>query len=229
MIADIFFSFATIADKAVLLVLALFSILVVGISLERYFFLRPLYRKSLRTRLQLRMIYKYSSGELEKVTEIAKDKMTPEGRIMGFALEHIKRHGSKGLAEVFNAGYLQEKPLMEGSISILASIGANAPYLGLLGTVFGIMRSFHDLGIAEQGASQQTVMAGISVALLATAIGLVVAIPAVILYNYFRRRVGVIMDTLENIKEACLAYSQTVEDKQSSSDQEGKVLHEGSV
>ena len=218
MVAEVFFSFADIADKIVLLVLAVFSVLVVGISLERYFFLRPLYRKSLRTSLQLRMIYKYSSGELKKVEEIAKDKNSPEGRIMSFALEHAKKHGSEGLAEVFNAGYLQEKPLLEGSISILATIGSNAPYVGLLGTVFGIMRSFHDLGIAEQAANQQTVMAGISVALLATAIGLVVAIPAVILYNYFRRRVGVILDTLENVKEACLAYSRTVENKEPSTE-----------
>ena len=170
------------------------------------------------------MIYKYSSGELEKVEEIAKDKTSPEGRIMSFALEHIKKYGSKGLAEVFNAGYLQEKPLMEGSISILATIGSNAPYVGLLGTVFGIMRSFHDLGIAEQAANQQTVMAGISVALLATAMGLVVAIPSVILYNYFRRRVGMVLDTLENVKEACLAYSRAVENKTSSEGQKEKSV-----
>ena len=222
MIAEIFFSFADIADKIIIAVLAVFSILMVGISLERYFFLRPLYRKSQRTRLQLRMIYKYSSGELEKVEEIAKDKTSPEGRIMGFALEHIKKYGSKGLAEVFNSGYLQEKPLMEGSISILATIGSNAPYVGLLGTVFGIMRSFHDLGIAEQAANQQTVMAGISVALLATAMGLAVAIPSVILYNYFRRRVSMILDTLENVKEVCLAYSRSVENKASSVGQKEK-------
>lgn len=224
MVAEIFFSFADIADKIVMVVLAVFSVLMVGISLERYFFLRPLYKKSQRTRLQLRMIYKYSSGELEKVEEIAKDKSSPEGRIMGFALEHIKKHGSKGLAEVFNAGYLQEKPLMEGSISILATIGSNAPYVGLLGTVFGIMRSFHDLGISEQAANQQTVMAGISVALLATAMGLAVAIPSVILYNYFRRRVGTVLDTLENVKEACLAYSRTVENKTSASREEKSVV-----
>jgi len=223
MVAEVFFSFADIADKIIMVVLAVFSILVVGVSLERFFFLRPLYKKSQRTRLQLRMIYKYSSGDLEKVAEIAKDKASPEGRIMGFALEHVKKYGSKGLAEVFNAGYLQEKPLMEGSISILATIGSNAPYVGLLGTVFGIMRSFHDLG-AGHATTQQTVMAGISVALLATAMGLAVAIPAVILYNYFRRRAGAVLDTLENVKEACLAYSRAVESKTPSSSQEEKSV-----
>ena len=77
---------------------------------------------------------------------------------------------------------------MEGSISILATIGSNAPFIGLLGTVFGIMRAFHDLGEALQEVGQQTVMTGISIALLATALGLFVAIPSVMLYNYFRRK-----------------------------------------
>ena len=211
MTADIFFSFAHIADTLVMAVLALFSILTVGISLERYFFLWPIYKRSKRIRQQLRMIYQYSGGELKKVEDIARDKDSPEGRIMSFALQHINKQGKKGLAEIFNAGWLQEKPRLEGSISMLAAIGANAPYVGLLGTVFGIMRSFHDLGIADTTANQQTVMTGISTALLATAMGLAVAIPSVMLYNYFRKRVSAVLDTLENVKEVCLAYSLSQE------------------
>ncbi len=73
----------------------------------------------------------------------------------------------------------------------MATIGANAPFVGLLGTVFGIMRSFHDLDTVIQDAGQQTVMADISsIVLLATAMGLAVTIPSIIPYNYFRRRVN---------------------------------------
>ena len=214
MAAELFFSIAHIADKVVIVILAIFSILTVGVSLERFFYLRPLYKKSQRIRLQLQLLYKYSEGDLNKVEEVAQDTSTPAGRVLKFALTHIKNHGKKGLSEVFNAGWLQEKPLLEGGISMLATIGSNAVYVGLLGTVFGIMRSFYDLSLADT-ANQQTVMAGISIALLATAMGLAVAIPSVMLYNYFRKKVNTILDTLENVKEACLAWTETQNKKDS--------------
>ena len=207
---DLFFQIAPVADKALMGVLLIFSILTVSISLERYFYLRPIYRKSLQASKKLKAIFQ--SGKLHDIKTLAEDTSHPTGRAMAYALTHIKQNGNKGLLELFKSTYWQEKPALEGSIPILASIGANAPFVGLLGTVFGIMRSFHDLGIAEQ-ANQQSVMAGISIALLATAMGLTVAIPSVMLYNYFRRRVNRVLETLQNIQEACQCYSQSINEK----------------
>ena len=204
--ADMFFSVSHIMDQTIMVILCFFSILMLGISVERYFVLRRAYRKSLQVRQKLRQIFK--SGALNDIKNLAEDTGSIEGRAMDYAMKHIKNYNSKGLAEVFNSSYLQEKPILEGTISVLATIGSNAPFVGLLGTVFGIMKSFHDLGLEGSDVNQQTVMAGISVALLATAMGLTVAIPSVILYNYFRSRVNFCLETLENVKEACLAYSQ---------------------
>jgi len=206
--ADAFFSIAPIADKVILGVLILFSFLVLGISLERYFFLKPIHRKSLQAMRSIRAILQ--SGNLNEIESLAKDTKYPAGQAMASALTHIKKNGSSGLEELFKAIYLQEKPRLEGSISVLATIGSNAPFVGLLGTVFGIMRAFHDLGTALQEVGQQTVMTGISIALLATAFGLAVAIPSVVLYNYFRKKINRTLDTLNNVGELCLAYSQTV-------------------
>ena len=186
-----------------------FSVLVLGISLERYFILKPLYRKSVQAGQKLKTLFK--SGDMSVLHNIAKDGAFPAGRALQYGLAHINTKGPKGLAELFKAVYLQEKPLLEGRISILASIGANAPFLGLLGTVFGIMRSFHDLGVAVESANQQTVMTGISIALLATAMGLAVAIPSVLLYNYFQKRVHRILETVDNVGSACLAMSSFLE------------------
>jgi biopolymer transport protein ExbB len=69
------------------------------------------------------------------------------------------------------------------------------------------MKAFNDLAVASE-AGQQTVMAGISVALVATAAGLFVAIPAVISYNYYSKKVRGIMHGLEAVKELCLAYAK---------------------
>jgi biopolymer transport protein ExbB len=102
---------------------------------------------------------------------------------------------------------LIEKPELEKSLGFLATIGSNAPYIGLLGTVLGIMKAFQDLAQSAD-AGQQTVMAGISLALVATAAGLFVAIPAVISYNYFQKQVKGIMQNLESVKELCIAVAK---------------------
>jgi len=76
-------------------------------------------------------------------------------------------------------------------LTIIATIGANAPYVGLLGTVLGILITFYDIG---QGGSIETgtVMLGLALALKATALGLLVAIPSIIVYNALLRRVEVL-------------------------------------
>jgi len=75
---------------------------------------------------------------------------------------------------------------LEKSLGILGTIGSTAPFIGLFGTVLGIIRAFSDLAIA-QGASPAAVADGIAEALIATAAGLFVAVPAVVAYNYFVR------------------------------------------
>ena len=75
---------------------------------------------------------------------------------------------------------------MESGLTILASIGSTAPFVGLFGTVLGIMHAMHD--ITESGSSSLDVVAGpIGDALVATAIGIAVAVPAVLAYNFFLR------------------------------------------
>lgn len=74
---------------------------------------------------------------------------------------------------------------LERSLSFLATVGSTSPYVGLFGTVWGIMNSFRALGSNEQAATLSTVAPGIAEALIATAIGLFAAIPAVIAYNRF--------------------------------------------
>ena len=78
---------------------------------------------------------------------------------------------------------------MTRGVNILATVGATAPFVGLFGTVWGIMNSF--IGIAEQQTTNLAVVApGIAEALLATALGLVAAIPAVVMYNHFSRQIA---------------------------------------
>ena len=122
-------------------------------------------------------------------------------------LKHFKQNGEPGFTEVFNTFILTEKPDLEKFLPVLATIASNAPFIGLFGTVLGIMKAFNDLALAPE-AGQQTVMAGISVALVATAAGLFVAIPAGMFFNYFTRKVRTIITSVESVKELGIAYTK---------------------
>jgi biopolymer transport protein TolQ len=130
------------------------------------------------------------------------------GSAAAYAVKHIETSGDKGLEEIFNTYSLTQRPKMEKYLSFLGTVGSNAPYIGLLGTVLGIMKAFHDMTIASSEAGQKVVMAGISMALVATATGLAVAIPSVIAYNYFNKKVQAIFDALNGVKELSLAFAK---------------------
>jgi biopolymer transport protein ExbB len=95
--------------------------------------------------------------------------------------------------EILAAAMARERPNYERFLSFLGTLGNNAPFVGLFGTVLGIIKAFHDLAANQASGGASTIMAGISEALVATAVGLMVAIPAVIAFNYFNRRIRVRM------------------------------------
>ena len=205
MLTDKVFAIAQIVDQIILWVLLGLSVISIGIILERFFTLRKVSSNSQKIRARLKLALQ--SHSLEDIEEIAREVHTIEGRAVSHALKHIKESGSKGLEELFNSYQLTERPEYEKYLSFLATIGSNAPYVGLLGTVLGIMKAFNDLA-QNTDAGQQTVMAGISLALVATAAGLFVAIPAVMSFNYFQKQVKGIFVNLESVKEVCLAYAK---------------------
>lgn len=81
---------------------------------------------------------------------------------------------------------------LSGKLHIIATIGSNAPYIGLLGTVLGIMMTFYSMGM-DGFMDTGKIMVGLALALKATAAGLVVAIPSIVVYNLLLRRVKVLL------------------------------------
>ncbi len=205
MLTDRIFTVAQIADQVVLWILVVLSILSLGIIMERFFSLRRISKESAEVRRKIRSALQ--SNAVDEIENMSRSQDTLEGRALNYAMRHIKDSGSKGLEEAFNSFALTERPELERYLGFLATVGSNAPYIGLLGTVLGIMKSFQDLSVSTE-AGQQTVMAGISLALVATAAGLFVAIPAVISYNYYQRKVRATLQSLDSVKELCLAYAK---------------------
>lgn len=132
-------------------------------------------------------------NELQKINKVRTPKDTngdQEPLEMQLAtMDNLKRAIRKSESqEITNLGK---------SLSFLATTGSAAPFIGLFGTVWGIMASFHDIG--QRGSASLAVVApGISEALVATAAGLAVAIPAVIAYNYFANRLAEIENEMQN-------------------------------
>jgi biopolymer transport protein TolQ len=103
----------------------------------------------------------------------------------------------ENVARALRRAQANEVTTLESMVPFLATTGSTAPFVGLFGTVWGIMNSFIHIG-AQKNASLDVVAPGIAEALIATAIGLVAAIPAVMAYNYFLRRINVLSSEMEN-------------------------------
>lgn len=205
MLTEKIFAMAHYADDVVLIVLVIMSVVSIAMIFERYMALKKVSHESDRVRARIKMALQ--NGSVQDFEDIAKDPTSLEGRAAGHAMKYLKAHGDKGIEDVFNSFVLTEKSELEKFLPVLATISSNAPFIGLLGTVLGIMKAFNDLAVT-QNAGQQTVMSGISTALVATAAGLFVAIPASIFYNYFTRKVKTTLNSIESVKDLGLAYSK---------------------
>ena len=131
--------------------------------------------------------------ELQKINKIRSRKdndQQPETLDMQLAtMDNLKRAVRKAESQELN--------VLGSSLPFLATTGSATPFIGLFGTVWGIMASFHDIG--QRGSASLAVVApGISEALVATAAGLAVAIPAVIFYNYFANKIDDIDGEIAN-------------------------------
>ncbi len=125
----------------------------------------------------LSRIFKTGYVELQKLASARqKDADEKTGPPLLSGIDNLQRSLTKSID--------QEVAVLEERLSILATVGSTGPFIGLFGTVWGIMNSFHQIGLT--GAANLAVVApGISEALIATAIGLATAIPAVVFYNLF--------------------------------------------
>jgi biopolymer transport protein ExbB len=107
-----------------------------------------------------------------------------EQRVVADALSMYEQ-GADSVEEVAHASLIRERQRYERMLNHLGTVGSNGPFIGLLGTVIGVILSFAELGRNPKGGLE-VVGPGISEALVATAVGLLVAIPSVISYNWFK-------------------------------------------
>lgn len=137
-------------------------------------------------------------GEVEQARTRLKKSRSAEAAVVLSGLDQW-RHGPSAAEQAMAAATGIERARLERRLLFLGTVGNNAPFIGLLGTVIGIVGAFEELGRAAPASAgalaPERVMSTIAEALVATAVGLCVAIPAVAVFNYFQ---GLLSDTLGN-------------------------------
>ena len=132
-----------------------------------------------------------------------------EAAIVRTCLQHAA-DGPDAVEDHKAAAVEHERLRYEKRLAFLGTLGNNAPFVGLFGTVLGIIRAFHDLAAGSaQGAGTQVVMAGIAEALVATGVGLLVALPSVAMYNALIRHVETATAGAEAASREVIAYLKT--------------------
>ncbi|MGI5865323.1 MAG: MotA/TolQ/ExbB proton channel family protein [Myxococcales bacterium] len=183
MLTQLLHGFTLLGEEWVLWLLIASSVFSIAVMIERLIFF-------LTNRLSgtEEIARRLAEGDADFARKAVEGKRGIEAAVVREALNATAR-GPEAVEEVIAGTMAREKLRYDAWLSVLGTLGNNAPFIGLFGTVLGIIRAFHDLAIADPSAKggASVVMSGISGALVATAVGLAVAIPAVVAYNGFQR------------------------------------------
>jgi biopolymer transport protein ExbB len=203
---DYFKEFALLGAEWVLWLLLVLSVLSVGVMFERWRFFRK--RDYDPAALGARVMPLVRAGNLDEAQKVLAQIPGMEASVLSEGIAALDR-GPASVEEAMAGAMARERPILEKHLAFLGTLGNNAPFIGLFGTVLGIIVAFHQLSETER-ESAKLVMQGISEALVATAVGILVAIPAVIAYNAFQRRVKRVVAHTDALSHALLSEAKAV-------------------
>jgi len=149
-----------------------------------------------------------ASGDYEEALALLRPLTTVSARVAETGLRMASR-GVAAAERAMQSTLAAERALLDRRLAILSTLGNNAPFLGLLGTVIGVVLAFDALGQAPSAGADgpsTAVMGAIAEALVATAVGIAVALPAVAAFNYFQSRITALLDESETLSNLVLAY-----------------------
>ncbi len=199
-----------IGTEWVLWLLVLLSVVSVAVMLER---LWCFYRLRLNLRPFTHELTRcLSSGEYERAIALCEQSRAIESQVALAAFRNRGR-GIQAVEQSMLNVLIGQRQQLDRGLVVLGTLGNNAPFIGLFGTVLGIIQAFNDLSHNPEGGVS-VVMAGISEALVATAVGLLVAIPAVIAFNGFQRLVKRKVANADAVMKLVLTHGTTTTPQQ---------------
>lgn len=150
-----------------------------------------------------------AEGSITEALERLDGERSLAARISAAGLR-LAPHGPEAAQRAMESAEAVERSFLERRLVFLGTLGNNAPFIGLFGTVIGVILAFDALGAETAAATNQAasaaVMSAIAEALVATAVGIAVALPAVAANNYFQRRITGMLDEAEALSKLVLAY-----------------------
>lgn len=188
------------------------SVVSVAIMLERLWFFYSLRDDVAALATKLRKALR--DDDLDEARKLLEASPSAEAAVVVSGILEADR-GAKAADEAMQGAVALQRIRLERRLIFLGTVGNNAPFIGLLGTVIGVIQAFEALGkedhvsaaaTAAAGMAPQQVMASIAEALVATAIGLAVAIPAVAMYNVFMRKSKSVLANTEALTRVLLAH-----------------------
>jgi biopolymer transport protein ExbB/TolQ len=196
-----FVDFAQLGANWVLWLLIVLSVVSVGVMVDRALWLRK--RDTDTERFTREMRGAFDRDEIERLqAKYMDDPAIPvQVGLRGLA---VRTKGAEAVAEAMHGERARWRRAADRNLIVLGTLGNNVPFVGLFGTVLGVINAFQHLSVGSAEAEKET-LATIAEALAATAIGLLVAIPAVIAFNFFSRKVRVIMGGADEVAHAVLS------------------------
>ena len=181
-------------NSPVMLIILACSIVTFGFAIERLLFFWK--RRSRPDVLIAQALVRARNGQVSEAAGALNASPHPSGAVAAQVIENVHRP-VEVIEEKIQIALSEQRLLLERNLGVLGTMGNTAPLIGLLGTVWGILRAFHDMA-STGSAGPSVVAAGIAEALFTTAAGLLVAVPAVMLYNHFTRKTSVLLTEAEN-------------------------------
>jgi biopolymer transport protein ExbB len=194
-------TFTLYGAEWVLWLLIALSVISVAVMIERGWFFTT-HRLDVPT-LEDNLRRLLAADKLDEARAQVRTGDAVETRVVRAGLAEVER-GHEAVGAAMFGAKARERMRLERNLAFLGTLGNNAPFIGLFGTVLGIIKAFHDLS-ANQAGGVAVVMSGISEALVSTAVGLLVAIPAVIGFNFFNRRVRSTIANVDSLAHVVLA------------------------
>jgi biopolymer transport protein ExbB/TolQ len=187
-IVDRLLRIALVGSSWVLYLLLALSVFSIGVILERALYFRR--HNDDVTRLRAGLRHALSEGDHERAESLLAKSRALEARVLHRAWV-FRNGGADAISDAIDSELADTRKDLERGTLLLGTLGNNAPFIGLFGTVLGVIEAFHALGASGQNqGAMGNVMAAIAEALVATGVGLFVALPAVVAYNVLQKRIG---------------------------------------
>lgn len=186
----------------------------VAVAIERYLFFRT--KSDDLSGLAATLDAHLRAGSREEALRTLAPKRSVGAAVAAAGLRLAER-GPRAAEKGMESAMAIQRKQLETRLTYLGTLGNNAPFIGLFGTVIGVILAFEALGHASSGAGASSgqvasaeVMSAIAEALVATAVGIGVALPAVALYNYFQRRIATMLSDAEALSSLVVAYLEDI-------------------